>query len=285
MSASRLVQCFTAAFFLGATAAAGDTASSPRFVTEVFFPYHYTDTNEQQHGYIVDIMKEVLSEADVKSDIEFLPWTRAYKLTAKVPNTFLFSMMRTEKREPLFHWIKPVAAIPKAAFFSAATRKMPDHAALHDYKAHRVCAQEDTPPYQALLANGFEPGKNLFPLLDVAFSSMILDDTLGAVDKDWYNLFISGYCDYRVSIPVTMWARVKLADDDDVQIVQHIDIPSDHIKDDLLYLATHPDTEPDLVERVSTTFERLKTEGRLKKLCLDKMSLYAVTCDVFEPDQ
>ncbi len=258
------------------------TAQEPvRTVTEVFFPFQYVDPSANQKGYVASIMQEVLAGAGLSTDVEYLNWTKAYKTAERVPNTLIFSMMRTPKRETTFHWIAPVAKIPPAALFSAAERNLPTYPEIDGYKAHSVCAQEGTPPYNALVESGFEEGVNLFPLIDVAFSSMILDQSLGPVDHGWYELLLTGRCEYRVTVPVSMWARTTLSGRPKAAIVQHLDVPDPGGASPLLYLAANIRTEPEIVNAVSRSYERLNRSGRLREICETELPNYREHCEIF----
>jgi polar amino acid transport system substrate-binding protein len=270
-----------ALFFCPHPAHASDR--SVQTVTEVFFPFQYVDTDGAERGFVFEIISEIVETAGIDTAIEFMTWTRAYKIAEKVPDTLIFSMMRTPRREAKFHWIAPVASIPHAALFSAAERHLPTYPTLEGYKAHSVCAQEGTPDYQTLLDAGFIEGGNLFPLVDVAFSSMLLDEKLGPIDHNWYDLLLTGRCEYRLSIPVSMWARTKLSNKSAQDIVQHSDVPNDSDEEPLLYLAASLDTKPETLAAVSKAYRTLNDAGRLHTLCLEHLPDYPDHCRLFKP--
>lgn len=259
------------------------TADNPvQTVTEIFFPFQYVDTDGTERGFVLQIVEEIVETAKIDTDIQFMTWTRALKIAEKVPDTLIFSIMRTPSREQGFHWIAPVASIPHAALFSAAGRRLPTYPTLEGYKAHSVCAQEGTPDYETLLDAGFIEGVNLFPLVDVAFSSMLMDENLGPVDHGWYELMLTGPCEYRLSIPVSMWARTKLANRSASDIVQHSDVPNANGKKlPLLYIAASLDTDPATIAAVSDAYRRLNKAGRLQALCLEHLPGYPDHCAIF----
>lgn len=252
-----------------------------RTVTEIFFPFQYVDPSTDRKGYVASIVHEVLAGAGLNTDVEYLNWTKAYKTAERTPDTLIFSMMRTPKRETVFRWIAPVAKITPAALFSAAERQLPSYPDIDGYKAHSVCAQEGTPPYDALVASGFEEGVNLFPLIDVAFSSMILDETLGPVDHGWYELMLTGRCEYRVTVPVSMWARTALSGRPKTAIVQHIDVPDSGGATPLLYLAANIETRPGIIEAVTRSYDSLNRSGRLREICETELPHYTEHCGIF----
>lgn len=78
------------------------------FYTELFPPANYME-NGQLVGISVDSLKLIWDELKLpKQSITVLPWTRAYRNTLKIPNTALFTIAKTQAREPLFKWVGPL---------------------------------------------------------------------------------------------------------------------------------------------------------------------------------
>lgn len=59
-------------------------------------------------GYSVEVVRMLVRRTGHAVHMELLPWTRAYHLAKTEPDTALFSMVRTEEREPLFQWVGPI---------------------------------------------------------------------------------------------------------------------------------------------------------------------------------
>ncbi|MWV12061.1 transporter substrate-binding domain-containing protein [Pseudomonas sp. R-28-1W-6] len=59
-------------------------------------------------GYSVEVVRMLVQRTGHAVHMELLPWTRAYHLVKTQPDTALFSMVRTEAREPLFQWVGPI---------------------------------------------------------------------------------------------------------------------------------------------------------------------------------
>ena len=65
--------------------------------------------NGKAKGYVSEIVIEILSRlGGEQTEIQILPWTRAYRYLTQGPNTMIFSVGRTSDREDLFHWVGPV---------------------------------------------------------------------------------------------------------------------------------------------------------------------------------
>lgn len=83
-----------------------------RILTENVPPLNYIHRDasgkEELVGQSVDIVKELQRRLNDKSEIQVLPWARAFTLTQQGPNTMLFSVARTKTREDMFQWVGPV---------------------------------------------------------------------------------------------------------------------------------------------------------------------------------
>lgn len=79
-------------------------ASEIKIVTEEFPPYDFRGEDGGVEGFATEVVEEVLNDLEVEVQIDILPWSRAFKMAAENPNTMLFSVVRTEEREELFHW-------------------------------------------------------------------------------------------------------------------------------------------------------------------------------------
>lgn len=79
-------------------------------VTEDEFPIQYLK-NGKLAGPASNAVKAILRESGYEYEIRVLPWSRAYKEALTFPNTLIFSMVRTEQREALFHWVGEIQHI------------------------------------------------------------------------------------------------------------------------------------------------------------------------------
>lgn len=77
-------------------------------VTEDFPPYNYWHDNRAK-GLSTEVVKAVLEETGIESEIEFYPWARSYLMTQNGRNTLIYSIARIEEREDLFHWVGTIA--------------------------------------------------------------------------------------------------------------------------------------------------------------------------------
>jgi polar amino acid transport system substrate-binding protein len=80
------------------------------FLTEQYPPYNFHEAGEVR-GIAVDLLLLMLKQTQSKQtlgDIKLGPWARGYRTVLNRPNTCLFSMTRTDERDPLFKWVGPI---------------------------------------------------------------------------------------------------------------------------------------------------------------------------------
>ncbi len=79
-------------------------------ISEEYPPLNYTEDGLHR-GIATDLLVEILAiTGSLKShkDIASIPWARGYQLALDQKNVLLFSMTRTQAREPLFQWVGPI---------------------------------------------------------------------------------------------------------------------------------------------------------------------------------
>ncbi|MFT5719819.1 MAG: polar amino acid transport system substrate-binding protein [Motiliproteus sp.] len=82
-----------------------------RWMSEQYPPYNHTDKQGVALGLSVEMLAAIWKQAGLpEQPIEFLPWARSYTRLLRTPNTALFSMTYTPKREQLFRFVGPIVA-------------------------------------------------------------------------------------------------------------------------------------------------------------------------------
>lgn len=99
------------AFVLAATLFLTVNASGATFkiMTEEYPPFNYSEDGNIT-GLSSEVTLEIAKRIGHPTDVEMLPWARAYGLIQQKDGLILYSMTRTEAREDLFKWVGPVAA-------------------------------------------------------------------------------------------------------------------------------------------------------------------------------
>lgn len=92
---------------LASTIASGESLV---LTTEDAPPFNFTsDGGKTITGSATDIVRELFKRANVQYTITLYPWERAYNMGLSDKDTCVYSTTRTDKREPLFNWVGPVA--------------------------------------------------------------------------------------------------------------------------------------------------------------------------------
>jgi len=120
-------------------------------MTEHLPPYNFKEDGIVR-GISTDITIRIMKRLGYpidRSDIALLPWARAYKLLQITPNSLLFSMVRTEQREPLFKWVGPLIRFDLGLI--ALKEKNITIATIEDVNNYRIGAVRDGAPEQILL--------------------------------------------------------------------------------------------------------------------------------------
>ena len=130
-------------------------ASEIRIVTEEFPPYDFTGDSGQAEGISTDVVRQVLANLGMEVEIEIFPWARAFKLASENPNVMLFSVVRTQEREALFHWVGVVCEV-KSYLFRLKSRKDIRAGKLADLKQYSIGVVRGWAGQKYLQNNGFE---------------------------------------------------------------------------------------------------------------------------------
>ncbi len=89
---------------------AGDIIPQLTIMTEEWKPYNFEEDGEI-NGISTDIfllMLEKVGSEQGRSDIDILPWARAYRDVQVLSDSVLYSTARTDDREEMFKWVGPI---------------------------------------------------------------------------------------------------------------------------------------------------------------------------------
>ena len=73
-------------------------------------PFVVQDEKRNLSGYVVDLVKGILEQAQIKQDILAAPWERVEREARTKANVLVFALARTPEREDQYHWITPITA-------------------------------------------------------------------------------------------------------------------------------------------------------------------------------
>ncbi|CAM3834520.1 MULTISPECIES: substrate-binding periplasmic protein [Pseudoalteromonas] len=111
--------------------------------------------NNQVTGHSTQLVKMILSQAQLDAAISMYPWARAYKMASHNSNTLIYSMARTPEREALFHWIGPVAQF-NMGFVKLTERTDINVESTDQAKQYKIAAQRHDLASDILKKRGFE---------------------------------------------------------------------------------------------------------------------------------
>ena len=127
-------------------------------VTENNSPYQEL-TNGEIGGVATAIIIEVLNESGIDYEIGIYPWARAYKMAKVQENVLIYSIARSEEREPQFHWIDEI--VPFSVFMYRLAGSDINIATLEGAKSYEVGVINKGFRHEFFVRNGFEEGKNM----------------------------------------------------------------------------------------------------------------------------
>jgi polar amino acid transport system substrate-binding protein len=213
------------------------------FLTEENPPFNYTE-----QGKVVGLSTEIVSELAKRSgavpEIKSLPWEKAYVGTQADKETCLFSTVRLDNRERLFHWIGPIATnrwvlIGKRDF--AGSVKI-----VEDAKKYRVGVVAKDAKIEFLMSKG------VTDLREVSDDSMNPPRlVLNRDDPNRIDLWATSAYGAR-------WTAARVNVKDLKVILPLRAVP--------LYLACGRNTSKETVQALTRAFEQARKDGTLKRI-------------------
>ncbi|WP_189607134.1 substrate-binding periplasmic protein [Saccharospirillum salsuginis] len=207
-------------------------------VTEEFPPYNHLVDGEA-HGLSTEVVQAVLDHAGVDADIDFYPWARAYQIAQAEPNTLIYSIALIPEREPLFEWIGVIAPY-RTSFYKLKSNTDLTIQSLEDARPYRIGVSQEDVIKTYLENRGFE-----------RFEITNDDDLI-------VRMLYFGRMELIAHDEAAMPIRVKAAGFDMALIERAYRI------DDLtgsLYMAMHPDSDPDLIRALRDSLAAIKANG------------------------
>jgi polar amino acid transport system substrate-binding protein len=141
-------------------------------VTEFSPPYQTLLQNEVS-GSATKIVKTLLSESELTATISMYPWARAYEKAISEPNTLIYSIAKSDKRNKKFHWLLPVAYY-KFGLVALSERNDLHKTTLKEVSKFVLAVQRNDIAHQWALDNGLEEGKHLIICSDIGCSWKLL---------------------------------------------------------------------------------------------------------------
>lgn len=217
------------------------------FLTEDLPPFQIQQVEKPPTGAMVEIIRLLIEEAGLDARIEVYPWARSYDLAKNSPNTFIFSMLRSEERERQFQWVGSLYTI-KSYLAKLRSRKDITISNINDAKRYSVGTIRHDLAESYLLKKGFKANKNLY----ASSKYPVL----------WTMLY-SGRTDVAFTNSIVWKQEIKAAgyNPDELTLIYEIpDVASE------LYLAASLSTEKQLIEKLKNSLISIKIDGRYDKI-------------------
>jgi len=192
-------------------------------------------------GIAVDLIVAALKDAGYAvspSEIQVVPWARAYDAARNQPGTMLFSMARTQERESLFSWVGPIY---KAQIGLVAARGRNIRVSSPaDLQAYTIATVRDGAPEQLLVKAGV-PEQSL--------------DRGNGIEANLKKLLAGRVDMVAFNIPAVIYNLSRMgadpADFTVVYVLRELD----------LYYAFHTSTDPVLLKAVQASLDRIRASG------------------------
>ncbi len=218
-----------------------------RIVTEKLPPLQLVQNDGTITGAMVDLVNLLLHKADIKSDIEVLPWARSYQMALERKNTLIFSMLRGEERENKFVWVGKLFSI-NSYLVALKSHKTFDIKSIDDAKKYSVGSIRKDLAESYLRKHGFVEDKNLYLSSDYTVL--------------WQMLF-SNRTDLAFTNNILWKYEIEDShlDPKQIEIIYQIpDIASD------LYLGARKGTDEEIINQLKKALEEIKSNGQYQQI-------------------
>ncbi|HCC07883.1 MAG TPA: hypothetical protein DEP72_06975 [Clostridiales bacterium] len=130
-------------------------------VTEDYPPTNYLDENGNLVGTATELVKQALVKLNLSTDIiKVYDWSKSYEMALNDENVLIYAIYRTEAREKLFKWIKPVS-YGYVYMYKLKSNTDVKVSSLEDAKKYKISTLSEDFTEQELLKKGFEMDKNI----------------------------------------------------------------------------------------------------------------------------
>ncbi len=132
-------------------------------VTEDWPPYNYIENNKIT-GISTQIVEMILKEAGIDYEIKVYPWARAFEIAKKQKNVLIYSIRKSDEREPFFKWICPILPEKNTSLYKLKKRKDIQINSLEDAKKHMIGLADNSIIHKYFKDHGFVDDVNLDPV-------------------------------------------------------------------------------------------------------------------------
>jgi polar amino acid transport system substrate-binding protein len=242
------VRTITAVLLSIAFAAAGHCyAEKTRIFTEPLAPVHFEELGEVR-GIATEIVRAVFAEAGMDPVIEVYPWLRSYQMALTIKDSYIYTINRTTKREPLFKWIGPILA-KKTYLYKLKNRKDIEITSYEDAKKYTTAVILGHSLTTGLIDKGFREGMELISTPN---------------KKIQIKVFLKGRSDLITGNQYTIYESLK-AEGYAITDVE----PVLFVSSKGYYLGANIDTDDEKVEKLRQANDKVQDSGLVEEI-IDK---------------
>lgn len=227
-------------------------------VTEDYPPNAIVLGDGEFDGFLIELTNLIFEQAQLDKQIIIIPWARAYKTAITTPNTLIFGMRKTKKREKQFKWAGPVFKNSQDPWsnkkdfkieFLALKENQYDVKTLNDLKQYNVSSIRNDALTEMLLDKYHWPKKQVLQAADWEQSIQLM--LHGRAD------FVAGYQGY-----FELYLQNN-SNSNKLKSIYKIPIPN---KDYALHYAFNFQTNDSIVQKFITARDLVMSDGRYDKL-------------------
>lgn len=203
--------------------------------------------NGEDKGPTIEILNAILKEAQLKANVSFMPWARAFSTVSNRQNTLVLSMIRTPEREDNFYWLIKTSQL--ARVFVSLKHKPQNYVEnIEQAKEKLIAVVLGSAGYKELISHGFSEKKNLYIVSN---------------DEKMVNLLVNGRVDLVYADPTNVKNNLNIIGKSEVVINYKKITPKNQRTS---YIALNKDTDKKIVmklQQAAQKFEKTSYYSRL----------------------
>lgn len=212
--------------------------------TEPLEPVHY-EQNGKVKGIATEIVEAIFAEANLTPQILVYPWKRAYQMTLKEKDSFIFTINRTKNREKNFKWIGPILS-KDTYLYKLRSRQDIAIDALEDAKQYTTAVILGHSLTTLLFELGFREGKELIVTPN---------------KKVQIKVFLNNRSDLITGNQYTIYRSLQ-TEGFSITDVE----PAVHITSKGYFLGANIETDDAIIERLRKANEKIQATGFVKEV-------------------
>lgn len=214
------------------------------FLTEEWVPFNYLEKNKIV-GISTELVKASIDDAGYDYQLQLLPWKRAYKLTLKNPNHFLFTTNRTKPRENLFKWIGPLY-LQDVSFYRLKKRADVQVSKLEDLRNYTIGVSRGGSIEGYLKEIGYVENQDYFTYFD---------------EEQGEKMLRSGNIDLMPGSSLNLAHKRMQANGQPIELVKAFTLT-----DTGYYIAANLNTDDEIINKLQQALDKLVIKGARKDI-------------------